>query len=483
MPVNLIDPLIQANRQRSQDMVELGTMIKNIRNYNRVKKLGTAVAKSYFSGELDPNNPQSFGTNLGKIAEETGSSQAEVFHVVSTFGKTLQELQAPSRSTELALDMLKNSGVVNESTAKNIEKQLGVVLPNISQGQSQPTENNTGLELQTPEQPTEGTGSFVETLTKLVGEDQNSTTEQNLYGLPQQADADRTITTWTGPDGEVIHLPNNVAPPRGSVPYSSGGTIKTWIGPNGNLIHLPSNKTPPSGSVPYSTGMDIDVGPEGTHIRTGVSGLSGGAAQRKTETRISDKLFDVQESISRLDNIADSYEPRFLQVGTRVNSLWTSVREKMGDTPVRKWVDLSISDEDKKTLGDYSAFRREGLENVNLYIKEITGAQMSVKEADRLKSAMPDPGDGILNGDSPTVFESKWESTMKALKTNQARYIYYLKDGFTPEQVAKLAQQGNLMPLSDVRKKMNERGKELEKQGLKAPQIKIKLLQEFFSMD
>jgi len=188
MPVNLIEPLIQANRQRSQDMVELGTMIKNIRNYNRVKKLGTAVAKSYFSGELDPNNPQSFGTNLGKIAEETGSSQAEVFHVVSTFGKTLQEMQAPSRNIELALEMLKNSGVVNEATAKNIEKQLGVVLPKASQGQNQPVENNTGLELQTTEQPTDEIGSLVETLKRSVGEEQDSTPEQNLFGLPQQAD-------------------------------------------------------------------------------------------------------------------------------------------------------------------------------------------------------------------------------------------------------------------------------------------------------
>lgn len=261
----------------------------------------------------------------------------------------------------------------------------------------------------------------------------------------------------------------------------AGRAIKTWITADGKVINIPNNESPPPGAVPYSTGMDIDVGPEGTSIRTGVS--RGRGEQRKTTTDIEGKLFNVQEGIARLDEIANSYDPQFLQIGTKTENLWTGWKEKLADTPVKNWMDLGVSDEERKALEEFSAFRREALSNINQHIQERTGAQMSKDEAKRLRKEMPDSGEGVFDGDSPTQFEGKWKSTIKSLKASQARYIYYLKNGFTPEQIAKMAETDSLMSLQDINRKINKRGGELKKEGLTPAQIKIKLLQEFFSMD
>jgi hypothetical protein len=226
------------------------------------------------------------------------------------------------------------------------------------------------------------------------------------------------------------------------------------------------------------SGMSLEVGPDGTvQFRQG----AGADMSRRTQGDVEQKLYNINEGIARLDEIAESYDPSFLQVGTRAGAAWSRWKDKLQGTPLDKWVDMGVSPEEREKLEEFSAFRRDALSNINLYIKEITGAQMSEKEAARLRKALPDPGEGILDGDSPSEFESKWKSTMKNLRLSQARHIFYLNRGLKTEDIANLAQSNGLMSIKDMQETIDEYGRELEKQGMKPEEIVRALQAKFFS--
>ena len=107
---------------------------------------------------------------------------------------------------------------------------------------------------------------------------------------------------------------------------------------------------------------------------------------------------------------------------------------------------------------------------------------MSEKEASRIRKAMPDPGEGVFDGDSPTEFEAKWKSVMKHLRMSQARHIYYLNQGMAPAEVEKMTRNDALLSFSAIEDKIDERGKELQSQGLSNEEIQQRLQNEFFKV-
>jgi hypothetical protein len=89
------------------------------------------------------------------------------------------------------------------------------------------------------------------------------------------------------------------------------------------------------------------------------------------------------------------------------------------------WLDrvIPLKGEAKDELQRFAVFQRKVNENVNLYIKMITGAQMSEAEADRLSLA-------IANlTDSPAEFEAKLQDSISVLdraqKVKQETLEYY----------------------------------------------------------
>lgn len=240
--------------------------------------------------------------------------------------------------------------------------------------------------------------------------------------------------------------------------------IETWVHKEtGDTLNLPYSQAPPGPNlyVKYKTptGMDISVGKEGTRIRTGVG--RGAKQTLKTTGAIEAKALAAVEGISRLNEIASSYRPEYLQLGTKLKSLKTKWQEIGEGTPIETILG-SAEPEDQQLLSDFSDFKRNSISNINLYIKEITGAQMSEKEADRLRLGMPDPGKGLLDGDSPTQFTSKWKSTMKSLKLSAARQSYLLKNGATPESIEALAKSDLLPDLASMTDIIKNRAKEIQ---------------------
>lgn len=146
---------------------------------------------------------------------------------------------------------------------------------------------------------------------------------------------------------------------------------------------------------------------------------------KPTTNALQEKQFNTIESWSRLRAIEQSFKPEYQEIETRIGNKWNELMDSFSAT--RK----SLTPEQTTKLAEFSAYRAEALNNLNQYVKEITGAAMTNAEADRIMKAMPNPGDGVFNGDSPTVFKAKLDAAMRSSKMALARYQYLTKKGFT----------------------------------------------------
>jgi len=165
---------------------------------------------------------------------------------------------------------------------------------------------------------------------------------------------------------------------------------------------------------------------------TGAVSISRGAKTgAAVEKKLQENILANNEGLSRLNNIRSTFDERFQRVGGRFAAAFTSFQEKLADTPFSGLVGTATSAE-REFLGNFAEFKRNAIENINLYIKQITGAQMSEPEANRLRRAVPDPGDGIFDGDDPVTFLRKLDSVLGELNAANARAQTALEQGVNP---------------------------------------------------
>lgn len=145
---------------------------------------------------------------------------------------------------------------------------------------------------------------------------------------------------------------------------------------------------------------------------------------KEARNRVEGQMVDGFNQLGRLASIQQQFKPEYLMIDKRAGFAWNSLMDSTSMT--RK----SLKPEQRAQLADYAAFRQEATENLNRYIKEITGAQMSEAEAARLTRAMPNPGTGIFDGDSPTEFKAKMDNAVRMSQLAFARNSFLRKQGF-----------------------------------------------------
>ena len=127
----------------------------------------------------------------------------------------------------------------------------------------------------------------------------------------------------------------------------------------------------------------------------------------KSKSDLQKRLLDTDEQSARLDRINDDMNPKFLELPFQAKMAWYRGQEKLG---------ITLSEEERQELDEYTGFQSGSTEALNLYIKDITGATMGVEEAGRLKKALPN------TEDSPTEFAAKFKLVMANLKAANERY-------------------------------------------------------------
>ena len=189
------------------------------------------------------------------------------------------------------------------------------------------------------------------------------------------------------------------------------------------------------------------------------------------------QLINSGNALSRLFEIQRQFKPEYQTFETKFGMAWTDFKDKWG--VLRK----NMPPEERQGLEAYRKFRLSAIDNINRYIKEITGAQMSEAEAVRLRQGAPDAGDGLFGGDGPTTFKAKMDQTIRTMGLAQMRSYYLKKNGFagTGEQAS------GLMSLEQMENKVEERTQALLQdataRGLSPqqaiPAVKQQLQQEF----
>jgi NACalpha-BTF3-like transcription factor len=193
----------------------------------------------------------------------------------------------------------------------------------------------------------------------------------------------------------------------------------------------------------------------GTDVTVNTGPMAPGKAG---ETKVDEGLLDTSNRLMRLNQIESLYKPQFQEIGTKIMSKYTSLKAMAG---------IPITNKDRKDLTEISKYRRNALENLNEYIRSVTGAVVNANEVPRLMGAMPNPGQGLFDGDDPVTFEAKKDDIIKMLKMAEARLAYIKRNGMSLDDG-----RGNpVIPLERMPQLINDRGKEIESQ-LKAQQPK-----------
>ena len=162
---------------------------------------------------------------------------------------------------------------------------------------------------------------------------------------------------------------------------------------------------------------------------------------RKTEGMIESKMAAGSEQLARMQQIYSEFRPEFQQLQTRFRAALTGAVAFLGG---------EVDEADRQMLVEFKAFQRKAIENINLYIKELTGAQMSEKEADRLRLAQPDPGERWWKGDDPITFKSKMDDVLRTTRAAVARWRYYKSKGFGDSKIRGMINDGSALSLAEM---------------------------------
>jgi hypothetical protein len=160
----------------------------------------------------------------------------------------------------------------------------------------------------------------------------------------------------------------------------------------------------------------------------------------KTQGTLEQGVVDQKEELARLKNMASGLNTDFLTTSGKASATLLNLKDM--------WSGGDLSTKERKYVSDYSTFAQDTIENVNLYIKRITGAQMSEQEAGRLTLAVPNMGKTWFTGDGPSKFKAKLQNSIEKLEAANARYNSYLEKGISPQQIKLMIEDGTIGPLS-----------------------------------
>jgi hypothetical protein len=169
-----------------------------------------------------------------------------------------------------------------------------------------------------------------------------------------------------------------------------------------------------------------------------------GDLSKPTKSKLEEETLAAGNAITRLNSIQASYRPEYQTFKFKGAQEWSTLKDKFGN----------LNPEEKTQLSNYSKYKQNTTQNLNLTIKELTGTAMGVQEAERITSTLPNAGTGIFDGDSPTQFQSKLDNGVAQIKYAIARKNYSINKGLKWENTS-LDKMPNII---------NDRGAQIAKQ-------------------
>jgi hypothetical protein len=260
--------------------------------------------------------------------------------------------------------------------------------------------------------------------------------ETGQSGRPTATPVSNTAPQAGGGSSDLTDIGRNVlmpgvqlaqyAPTQNTVPMPQQGPSSPPPASGDDMVDTPMGSMTRRRARQIGGAMLADpkraaLGKEMLEVSRGNPGMS-----NPTVNKIQEKQFDTVEQFARLKSIQKSWKPEYQTIETRLGFAWNNLVDKFGST--RK----SITPKQREVLSAFYANKSEALNNMNQYIKEITGAAMTIAEAARIKQTQPNPGEGIFDGDSPTEFKAKMDANLNITQMALARFSYLTRKGFPP---------------------------------------------------
>ncbi|KKL91916.1 hypothetical protein LCGC14_1889930, partial [marine sediment metagenome] len=133
--------------------------------------------------------------------------------------------------------------------------------------------------------------------------------------------------------------------------------------------------------------------------------------------KLQESILESNNQLGLLASIGDTYQPQFLTYFAKGKKAVLTGFEKLGGT---------IPESQQKFVAEYTVFTQNALDSLNLYIKFITGAQMSNVEADRLRKGFPD-----AENNSASEFIARYKGTVRKMLGYTQRASEALRTGDT----------------------------------------------------
>lgn len=191
-------------------------------------------------------------------------------------------------------------------------------------------------------------------------------------------------------------------------------------------------------------------------------GLEDTGLTKKTTTDLQNTLISSTGASDRIAETLSSFDEEFLTIAGKAKFKALALADQAG---------IPLSDDLKGDLTKFAEFKSGALNDLNLYIKEITGAAMTVSEAERLRKTMPDP-----ENDGPTEFLAKMNKTYDQTLLVRQRAMSALEQGL-PDATS--------IPLSEIKSQIidgslpQRRFDSLIDKGLSASQAAEQVKKEF----
>ena len=199
-------------------------------------------------------------------------------------------------------------------------------------------------------------------------------------------------------------------------------------GPVPNGIKL---KTNPDGSVQFVSGsLANEADPMGL--------------TNTNQSKQQDAFITAQDTLSSLDQINASYDPRF---STTLGQLEASVFSTMDRAG------FGLAPDQSATLEKYTSWQRGVLENLSTTLNRLSGAAVSPDEYKRIANSLPNMED------SPVQFQRKLGDVREKVMLSAMRAHYFMKNGIptNPQEFGNLSLDG-------MRGILNDRGNAIQQE-------------------
>ncbi len=197
--------------------------------------------------------------------------------------------------------------------------------------------------------------------------------------------------------------------------------------------------------------------PDGTVIQIGGPVTKAPGLGVAATNVVQKDLLAATQGLQRLTQIENSIDDKFLTIPGKFKAATINLKDKLGNFLGLK----KLTQDEQAFLSNFSTFAQDSIENINLYIKEITGAQMSEKEANRLRKAVADIGDGLFAGDGPIKFRAKLTNQLRKLRLSVARLNWINTQGIRANFGPRMQGVENRLPLQRMPAIMAKRESEI----------------------